>query len=295
MRDGKTARVLSIVLATAGLSACGGKAEVSNVGQGGSGGGSVVKDAGAGGGSTTTTTTTTTTEPYYDAAGDGMVADAVPAPLVCTEVDHGQMMKAEGSVVGDVLTVTFSFDHYVEGSQGWDGKPTIYASQGLGMVTGVEVQGETLVVTVKSFVGSDGGQLFFDGKLAGFGGPPSYGTIDCAVSRVFEVKFVVGGAPTIAENTAAPALPLEQRPKLALTLVGADGLDARVRAAGVLEGSDVELDTTGGAVTREGDFLRWRLPAEPGLYQLEVVMRRGGAIATSALAVEVRDDGPREG
>lgn len=289
MRD-RTARVLTVVLATAGLSACGGRAEVNQ----GAGGAGTAKDGGAGGSGGATTTTSTTTPSYYDAAGDGMVADAVPSPLQCDTVADGQMMQAEGSFVGDVLTITFSFKTYIEGSQGWKGTPTFGASQGLGTVTDVQVQGDNLVVTVQSFPGFQQGQLFFDGELDGWGPPPTYGTVACPVKRVFQVTAADGGPPQIAELAPRAPQPLEQRPKLALTLLGAEGLTARVRAAGLLEGADVTLDTTGGAVSRDGNFLRWRLPAEPGLYQLEVVVRRGGAIATSALAVEVRDEGEVE-
>jgi hypothetical protein len=72
MRDATTARMLTVVLATAGLSACTGS----------------VNANGTGGHSTTTTDGGT-----YDAPGDGLVADAVPQPLVCSTVDGARASR----------------------------------------------------------------------------------------------------------------------------------------------------------------------------------------------------------
>jgi len=275
MREANAAGILTVVLATAGLSACSGSIETGagghTTGTGGTGG-----DAGV-----------------YDAPGDGIVSDAVPAPLVCSDVKDGQMIGPSAALSGTTLTVDLPFTTFIEGAIGWHGTPSLMASQGLGTVDNVLVQGTTLTVTITTFAGSDGGQLFLSGDVDGWGPPPDYGQVACPVSRVFDVIIGDAGQPMISELTHAPApapgLPVDQRPRLTLTLLGSDGLTAKVRAAGVPEGATVELETTGGVALREGALVDWSLPPEPGLYQLELVVRRGSAIATSALAVEVKD------
>lgn len=270
MRDASAAGMLTVVLATAGMSACSGSVNVNGTG-----------------GGTTTTTGTGGDAGVYDAPGDGMISDAVPAPLVCSTVDTGQGIVPTAQLAGNQLTLTFAYNPYPEGALGWMGTPSIVAEQGLGTVTGVSVQGTQLVATITLTAGAAGGNVFFKGDLQGFGGPPSYGQVDCPVTRTFTVVLGDAGQPMVSE--LGPGLPVDQRPRLVLTLVGSEGVRADVRAVGVPEGAVVELETTGGVARREGEHIEWALPPEPGLYQLEVVVRRGSAIATSALALEVKE------
>ena len=273
MREATAARILTVVLATAGLSACSGN--VDTAGSGGAGTGRSHVGGGDAG--------------VYDAPGDGLVSDAVPSPLECSVVAGGQMIGPTATISGSTLTVELAFKDYIEGANGWSGTPTITAAPELGTVDDVSVQGTTLVVTITVAAGSAGGPLTLSGDLSGWGPPPDYGQINCPVARVFAVALGDAGEPMISLRSPAPSLPVEQRPHLALTLVGARGLDAEVRADGVPEGASVEIEATGGVAQHDGSLVRWALPPEPGLYQLELVVRNGSAIATSALALEVKD------
>jgi hypothetical protein len=279
MRDASAARMLTVVLATAGLSACSGTVNVH--GSGGSGG-------------STTTTGTAGDAGVYDAPGDGLVSDAVPEPLVCSTVDAGQGIAPAAELMGSTLTLTLDWSPYPQGALGWNGVPSVVAEQALGTVAGVSVQGLKLIVTIALTAPTAGGDVTLTGDLRGFGGPPSYGQVDCMVSRIFKVVLVDGGPPMVSElspGLGPPGLPVDQRPRLSLRLVGAEGVRADIRAEGVPEGALVELETTGGVAHREGERIDWALPPEPGLYQIEVVVRRGSAIATSALALEVKEAG----
>jgi hypothetical protein len=276
MREAHAARILTVVLATAGLSACSGSVDTTSTG-------------GAGGSTGTGGSTGGGDAGVYDAPGDGIISDAVPPPLECSVVKDGQMIGPTATVNGGTLSIQLVFKDYVEGAQGWNGTPGVTAAPELGTVASVTVQGTTLNVDVTLAPGAASGVVTLTGNLDGWGPPPSYGTVTCPVQRVFKVDLGDGGPPMIAERAPAPRLPLEQRPRLALTLVRTEGLRAEVRAVGVPEGASVELETTGGVAHNQGGLVDWALPAEPGLYQLEVVVRRGGSIATSALALEVKD------
>lgn len=276
MKETHAARLLTVVLATAGLSACSGS--VDTLGAGGTTAGSTSSGGGGAGGDAG----------VYDAPGDGLISDAVPPPLECSVVKEGQMIGPSATLDAGTLTIDLGFKDYVEGAIAWSATPSISVAPELGALGAVTVQGTSLTLTVTLTPGATKGTVTLTGDLAGFGPPPGYAQITCPVTRVFNVDLG-GASPQIAEAAPLVPLPIDQRPRFALALVGADGLRARVHAAGVPEGAAVEIDATGGEARREGAFVDWVLPAEPGLYQLEVVVRRGRSIATSALAVEVKE------
>jgi hypothetical protein len=113
-----------------------------------------------------------------------------------------------------------------------------------------------------------------------------YGRGTCAVSRTF--RFTLG--PTGVVVAAADELPLSARQQARIALLGRDGRDVELEATTPFRGAQtVTWTVTGGEMlSRDGARLRWRLPAEAGLYQAEVVIDYGAlGLSFDTLALEV--------
>jgi hypothetical protein len=89
---------------------------------------------------------------------------------------------------------------------------------------------------------------------------------------------------------SADDLPLGARQQARIGLVSREGHDAVLEASTPFTGPQTASWTvTGGQLLAEvGGRMRWRLPAEPGLYQAELVIDYGSlGLSFDALALEV--------
>lgn len=287
-------RQWTVVLATAGLLACGGKAARPGdqsadggdggdtggaSGQGGSGGaggtgGSAVGGSGgsAGGGGTGAGPT---------GGSGGWEGDPVCGPYYHCD-SEGSSIKPEAALDGSTLTIRLRTFLYYES---WEQPIEVEVEPALGTLVSSEVQGDDIVILVELAPGATGGDIVFDGVRKD---ECSYGSGEvCDVHRTFHVDLADGGQPAISRRLE-PERALELRPRVKLALVETGDAWARVRALGAVGGATVRFEAAQGTLDAEGAEARWSLPGRPGLYQLEVVVQKGGAIATDAVIVEVR-------
>ena len=112
------------------------------------------------------------------------------------------------------------------------------------------------------------------------------GPSPCAVSRTF--TFTIGPGGVVVAS--ADELPLPARQQARITLVARDGHDVELEATTPFHGArTIAWNVSGGEIVfREGGRLRWRLPAEAGLYQAELVIDYGpSGLSFDTLALEV--------
>jgi len=165
----------------------------------------------------------------------------------------------------------------------WGNTPSVQVSPTLGALADVKHTGQGVTITITLAAEPTDGTVTLSGVALGVCYSES-----CPVDRVFDVTFPDGGAPEIALGPTAPSLPLQHLPKVGLALVEARGTEARFAVTSASPAAELQFDVSAGAVCREGDQALWTLPEQPGLYQIEVVVRDGTAVATDALVVEVR-------
>ena len=209
--------------------------------------------------------------------------DPAPAPLDCKAVGGGQDITATGVLQGDVLTATLTRT----------GPPANFTA-----ATVTDVRDATLIdAGIASNLGNGGSSILVRLRLPpldnGDGGAPDAGTpaliagsftlmatlqdgfgnVTCNVTRTFHFT-VAGDTIQVAERSA---MPLGARHATSIALLTQDArelvLQARTRFRGARK---AEWSASGGSIsTTTGDLVRWSLPEEPGLYQLELVMRYG--------------------
>ena len=216
--------------------------------------------------------------------------DPAPPPLDCKADMGGLKLRVTGDISVDVLTVKIAPE---SGFGSWQ-TAQITAVQG---ATLLEIDSKTEFSTVIArfkvpIGGGDGGapdggtgiagSFTLDGTITGTQGSA------CTVHRVFQ--FTVENGVFSTQMMASRArLPLELRDAASIALVtrqeGEVLLQARSRHTGERR---LTWSVTGGDTSESGDLLRWRLPAEPGLYQVELVVDRGPAgLSIDTLTLEV--------
>jgi len=200
--------------------------------------------------------------------------DPPPPPLECNTVDEGESLRATATVTGRELRVMIRNVSYSEWTAaevtsvvGGSARPI---SLGPPFTVVIDLEDDT----VKS------GSFTLKGTLRG------YPDKTCAVSRTF--VFTLG--PDGVVVAFAPELPLSARQQARIALVARDGLDVDLEATTPFRGARTITwtVTAGEVVSREGPRLRWRLPAQAGLYQAELVIDYGPhGLSFDTLALEV--------
>lgn len=214
-------------------------------------------------------------------AGCGAV-DPPPPPLQCTtDLQDGTFLNATATLEGSTLAVVLDPYSYVPGQwQTLDLTNLVNAT-----VVSVNAQSDATVVIVLDLAPSaTTGSFRFMGELSG-----STGTCSVARTYTFELLPSDGGAAGQVLISAAGSLPLEAREQATIAMVRRDGNEVEVEARSRFAGPrTLSWEVSGGEiVSAEGSRMRWRLPAEPGLHQVEVLMDYGvHGFAFDALAIE---------
>jgi hypothetical protein len=182
---------------------------------------------------------------YYGHSSVTMVFDL--APLTDGGAPDAMTASADASALGDDAGITDGGDlgdggSVSDGSADLSAVPADLAAPGWNVVGGFTLRG--------TITGS--------GKA-------------CAFERAFTFE-VFRSTVTIVE-----ALPLRARQEAQIALVGRTDEEVHVEARTSYRGAHrVEWSVSAGeVVARDGARLRWRLPPEPGLYQVELVIDYG--------------------
>jgi hypothetical protein len=204
--------------------------------------------------------------------GTGAV-DPAPEPLVCDDVSKGERLQATGSFEGQTLSL------WVENLDwAWAEAPAITAVSGLTIddVDATELYSIGITATLES--GATTGQFQVKGSTTD-------GETTCQVTRTFTVTLNAGNL----EITLREDLPLAPRRHASIQMLRREGLEVDLRASGAGAGERVAWTPTAGSVeVAEGGQARWRLPAEPGVYQVEMLIDRGeDGFSLDTLAIEV--------
>lgn len=145
----------------------------------------------------------------------------------------------------------------------------------------LEPDRSVLVTLVPTDPELDRASFRFRGLLAGY-----RNGVRCDVSRVFEV-LTAGGEVRVQR---ADRLPLGARQSARIVVVSRRGRVVELQAQSAFTGHKTSRwRVSGGSQERLGEAgLRWELPAEPGIYQVQLVMDYGNeGLAFDALALEV--------
>jgi hypothetical protein len=219
-------------------------------------------------------------------------------------VGAGESLKATATVSGNVLAVQ------VGDTQGRTLSGVSVSDVTYGRLLAVTQAGSAGVTTITFDLspdadgGSDGGATDAGASDAGAGdggapGPAGFFTLDgtlngfsasehCTVRRTFHFSVLPAG--TVIVSMRDDALPLGARQEAKIALVSRDGLSVRLQARTAFPGAcRASWDVTAGEIVAgEAAEICWRLPAEPGLYQAELVVDYGDAgLAFDTLVVEV--------
>lgn len=206
--------------------------------------------------------------------GGGGVVDPPPPPVVCSQVDQGQNLVGEGVVQDTTLSVTLHMTRVVD-------VDTLTVSNAVG------ARFDSLRVVQRGTIQLDftldtnaTAQVTFNlaGTYALQAGP-------CDFSRHFTVT-IDNGAVTVAEHRER--LPLAPARDVRIALLEREGLRVRLQALGAHEGTPTWSVTAGSLETEGRSGVVWRLPAERGVYQIELLVDRGDrGLGFDALSVEV--------
>jgi hypothetical protein len=204
---------------------------------------------------------------------DNGAVDPPPPPLECNSVNTGQTLSATATVTGRSLRITIRKTS--PGAWGYVALTSVVGGTAQPVALADPLVAEITLTdeTVAS------GSFLFNGGLGVSGGV-------CNVLRTF--RFTIqSGDVTVA---SADELPLPARQQARIGLVARQGHEVLLEATTPYAGPQaVSWSVSGGAMlAREGSRLLWRLPAEPGLYQAELVIDyRDGGLSFDTLALEV--------
>lgn len=200
--------------------------------------------------------------------------DPAPPPLQCSAaVGAGDtLVVTNATVAGTQLSAEIG--HQGVASAWWDALPVVTNVVGGALVSVVVQDGYPAVVTIDLGAATGSGSFTLAGTLTD-------GTNTCAVSRTFDFEVTAQGA-TVAEVV----LPLGDRRPAGIVVVRREDHEVELGAAGSGP-AKLTWAATGGTLTADGERARWRLPKEPGLYQVELVVERESGLAVDTLTLEV--------
>lgn len=110
----------------------------------------------------------------------------------------------------------------------------------------------------------------------------------CSVEKTF--TFTVTSSGVTVRNTRVAQLPLTVRYPASIAMVAHDGHTLELAGRTGYRGAQtIDWSVTGGVIEAQSEGrLRWRLPDEPGLYQVELVIDYGeGGFAIDHMTFEV--------
>jgi hypothetical protein len=211
---------------------------------------------------------------------DNGAVDPLPPPLQCSTVDTGQSLAATATLTGDTVDVRIT-----------NGVPSSWRVDGVSNVSGgtlvsvqVPEQGAGALTVRFDLGGAQSAEIAFTvtAAITGLSGEV------CAVVRTFRVTVSDTGVQVSLRD--ADDLPLPARQHAEIVLAHREGRVVRLEASTPWEGirgeswsvSHGSLDTNGGPT------VTWTLPAEPGVYQAELVLDFGpDGLAFDTLLLEV--------
>jgi hypothetical protein len=209
---------------------------------------------------------------------DNGAVDPLPGPLQCNTVNAGQSLVASATRSADTVNVSVlntMFDWRVTRVTALSGATLISAALPL---TGGQPLNLALQLTTSTTTQA---QFRIEATI-------SDGQNSCSVTRTFTVTISASGVQVSAVDT--DDLPLAARQRASILLARQEGRTVELLAQSPYLGpheiswsvSAGELDVGAGAAAR------WTLPAEPGIYQAELVVDYGtDGLAFDVLLLEV--------
>ncbi len=211
---------------------------------------------------------------------DNGAVDPVPPPLQCGTVDSGQSLVTTATLEADTVVVVIT-----------SGVPATLRVDSVSDVSGatlVSVQvpepfAEALTLRF-DLAGAASAEITFkvSATITGLAGEV------CPVVRTFHVTVSDSGVQVSLRD--ADALPLNARQQAEIVLARGEGRVVRLEASTAWDGirSESWAVSHGTLDTDTGPTVHWTLPAEPGIYQAELVLDFGpSGLAFDTLMLEV--------
>jgi hypothetical protein len=217
--------------------------------------------------------------------------DPAPGPLQCSSLGDGMTLQATATLSGSKLKVEVSDGSFLAT---WKGTPSLSKVTGA-TVDNISVNGTTVTIILdvgraSDAGGADSGDAMADAGLSPSGsftftGQLTDGTVSCGVTRTFHFE-IIGNSASVA--LLDEELPLRLRDPASIEVIDRRDREVELRAIGAREGDAVVWTATAGNVHHGEDSVRWQLPSEPGLYQIEVLVDRGkDGVSLDTLTLEV--------
>jgi hypothetical protein len=211
----------------------------------------------------------------------GGAVDPAPPPLQC--LDASKPLYASGYLQGMTIHVEVS---------SLQAASELTYSEWIGMTSVFAVTGGTLI----SVTNGSGGNLDIAIDLPALPASGSFtvqgtiqiGSTTCAVEQTF--TFVTtGDAGAVKVSALDDVLPLRSRVPATIVVLNQRERALELRPDGASAGSRVTWTATAGSVAVQSDGgATWRLPDEPGVYQIELLVERGDeGLALDTLTLEV--------
>jgi hypothetical protein len=212
--------------------------------------------------------------------------DPAPPPLVCPEVAKGEPLSASATLSGTELKVQIDIFDLLSGA--WVDRPSVTDLMGATLkdVALDAGKGRALVTLTLDAPNQKRGAFTVKGEVTDYSGKR------CPVERRFTFTIEQSG---VIVAQAGRALPLSAREPVTIALAGRQGGVVELRAEGAGPGARLSWTATAGQLDASGSdpgpgpgIVRWTLPDEPGLYQVEVLADRGDAgVTLDVLTLEV--------
>jgi hypothetical protein len=217
----------------------------------------------------------------------GGAVDPAPQPLVCNDSGDGSELHATATLSGTTLTIDIETPFDAQ----WKSTPSLSNVVG-GNVKSIKSSGSmaTIVMDVSGSIDggveagapdagpSTGGSFTLKGEITD-------NRTTCSVSRTFTFTISLGSAQI---TRLEDSLPLRRHDPAGIEVMGRTEGAVELRATGARARDAVVWTATAGSLAHEDGTVRWTLPQEPGLYQIEVLVDRGGeGVALDTLVMEV--------
>jgi len=211
---------------------------------------------------------------------DNGAVDPVPPPLQCSTVDTGQSLSATATLDGDTVEVVIT--NGVPASWRVDGVSDVFGATLVGVH--VPEQGFDALTVRFDVAGAEAAEITFTvtATITGLSGE------SCPVVRTFRVTVSDSGVRVSLRD--ADTLPLPARQHAEIVLARGEGRVVRLEASTAWDGirSESWSVSHGTLDADSGPTVHWTLPAEPGVYQVELVLDFGPeGLAFDTLLLEV--------
>jgi len=213
----------------------------------------------------------------------GGAVDPAPEPLQCDLIAAGTNLLPTAALQGTTLTITLSPDGVWVGEGEWTGVEVVNVVGGaltsVSPTTGNYGSTAITIVIELESAQTTSGTFRLQGTARGWDG-----NAECAVARDF--SFTVAGAEV--QVAVAETLPLGTRQQASILVVRHSGVEVELRANLHGDGRAEWTVSDGELLDVNGASARWRLPEQPGLYQVELAVdyaERGLAFDTLPLEV----------